>query len=246
MEDLQSLKLALVLGIRIGVAPYDALAFAEFMATSSGETLSALSPFSIKSAPDLGRVWTAALGGFQLAAQIRRADLHDLPRTVEDRALQPLVLLRWGDVRTIADGDQRRLWQQLWHAVNLLLPSSNTWVVADESCSLSDLTSSPVYQSKLQGSPEWIEACELAHGSLSGLMGRLSLRGFEAPTVGYELTDAVGCVVAEAELAWPASRTAVVMVSELAAAFSNAGWTVVLASDEHVETTLEAALVDRN
>jgi DEAD/DEAH box helicase domain-containing protein len=212
------------------------------MATPSGESLNALEQFATKSAPDLGRVWTAALGGLQIAVQLRKPELQGLPAMTDDRALQPLVLLRWVDAAAVADEDRRRLWQQFWQAANLLLPASNSWMIADRDCSLSHLAASPAYESKLQGSAEWVGACKLAHRSLSALMGRLSLRGFDAPTVGYELTDESGCVVAEAELAWPASRTAVVLATGLPAPFSDAGWTVALASDENIEAILEVAL----
>jgi DEAD/DEAH box helicase domain-containing protein len=51
--------------------------------------------------------------------------------------------------------------------------------------------------------------------------------GAPVPEVGFELLDARGLVEAEAEIAWPVARVAVVLVGEDGrAAFEAAGWTV--------------------
>ena len=42
-------------------------------------------------------------------------------------------------------------------------------------------------------------------------MRELSAQGIEAPEVGFEMTDAAGEVVAEAELAWEAKRIVVLL-----------------------------------
>jgi DEAD/DEAH box helicase domain-containing protein len=196
----------------------------------------------LKSDPELGRVWTAALGGLQIAVQAKKSELQQLPIEADNFALQPLVVLRWDDAVTLTDEDRRRLWQQLWHAANILLPATNTWMAADRDCALSALAGAPAYQPKMQGSAEWIEACALVHASLSGVLARLASRELDAPVVGYELTDEAGCVVAEAELAWKAKRLVVLMSAALSGPFEVAGWTVVLATDGAVEQALEAVL----
>jgi hypothetical protein len=115
-------------------------------------------------------------------------------------------------------------------------------MATDLNCPLSALAGAPAYQPKMQGSAEWIEACNLVHGSLSGVLGKLAAHGFDAPVVGYELTDESGCVVAEAELAWKAQRLVVLMSTAHLGPFEAVGWTVALASDESLEQLIEAAL----
>ncbi len=242
LEDAQRLRLALVLAVRIGAVPYDGMALGELMASPSLDTLRGLQAFLLKNAPDLGRVWTAALGGFQIAVQASKSELQQLSMTPDNFALQPLVVLRWDDEVTLPDEDRRRLWQQLWHAANLLLPAVNTWIAADRDCPLSALSGAPAYQPKMQGSAEWVEAYSLAHGSLLGVLARLATRGFDAPVVGYELTDESGCVVAEAELAWKAQRLVVLMTATDLGLFKAAGWMVALVSDERLEQVIETAL----
>jgi hypothetical protein len=61
-----------------------------------------------------------------------------------------------------------------------------------------------------------------------GLVRRLVGRGCSVPEVGYELQDATGRVCAEAELAWPGARVAVVLPerAEATPAFQERGWSV--------------------
>ncbi|WP_421794112.1 DEAD/DEAH box helicase [Hydrocarboniphaga effusa] len=245
MSDEKRLRLAVVLALRVGVTPtaYDAASLSQIMNSPACTILEQTSCFELKSAPDLGRVWTSALGGLQLAAQASKADLGMLSSSPENRNLQPLLLMRWGDVTAIADADQRRLWQQLWHAANLLLPMANYWLVADEACNLSPLASSPFFDVRTESSREWTEACELVHSSLAGLLSRLSLKVDQAPIIGHELMDSSGCVVAEAEAAWPDQRAAIVMTQDLAQPFTGAGWRVVVADADSIESLLEEILL---
>ena len=244
IADADRLRLALVLAIRAGVTPavYDNTAFAGFAATPSGVALSQVTAFNFKTGADLGRIWSAAAGCLQIAVQIRRGDLPTLANSVEELDRQPLVVVRWGTSAGITDDDLKRLWQQLWHAANLLVPAAATWLVADESCSLSALSAAVAYQPRLEIGPEWTEACELVHNSLAGLVSSLAIGGLPAPVIGYELIDGSGCVVGEAEMAWPADRVAVVLTSDLISVFSAAGWTVIVADDQQIETHLEQCL----
>src|SRR5262249_23186713 len=60
------------------------------------------------------------------------------------------------------------------------------------------------------------------------LARRLVGRGCSVPEIGYELQDSTGRVCAEAELAWPDARIAVVLPerTEAAAVFLDRGWSV--------------------
>ena len=67
-----------------------------------------------------------------------------------------------------------------------------------------------------------------------------------APEVGFELTDGKGQVLAEAELAWPTQRVAVLHgeQAEEAAAFEEAGWRVLSAAEGALAEQVVKALVD--
>ena len=67
-----------------------------------------------------------------------------------------------------------------------------------------------------------------------------------APEVGFELTDGKGQVLAEAELAWPTQRVAVLHgeQAEGAAAFEQAGWRVLSAAEDALAEQVAKSLVD--
>jgi hypothetical protein len=245
MSDEQRQRLAVVLALRAGItqAPYNSAAFAQVLATPAGDALASLPAFSSRVDADLGRVWSAGTGGLQLAVQARKSGMAALAAAPNDHEAQPLLILRWGDVSTLVDADRQRLWQQLWQAANLLLPMTNTWLAADENCSLSQLAAAPAYEQALQVSADWLQACELVHRSLAGLLARLSTRNDQAPVIGYEYTDQAGCVVAEAEAAWPAKRVAIVMTPDAQSALAGNGWTLLLADAADLEVALEQALM---
>lgn len=244
MPDTRRLRLAMVLALRAGITatPYSALDFSQLLDSSAGSALKQVTHFATKSTPDLGRVWTSAIGGLQLTVQAQKADLQSLAATPEDRAMQPLLVMRWGDVSTLADADQRRLWQQLWNAANLLLPMPNSWLAADEGCNLTPLGASPIFDVRQGGSPEWIEACELVHPSLAGVLSQLAQKVQQAPVVGYELVNEDGCVVAEAEAAWLDQRVVILMTADLTSVFAEAGWQVVIANGESTAAMVEQVL----
>jgi DEAD/DEAH box helicase domain-containing protein len=101
------------------------------------------------------------------------------------------------------------------------------------------------------GSPElqrqWEQALELAAPSsrpvLLGLRDPLLQGQMPFPDLGYELEGASGEVVAEAELAWPQQRLALLLDSGDQAAFEAAGWQCWLAEDPPDETA--SALIER-
>lgn len=246
-NDAQRSRIALALAIRAGVVPgtaWDEVSFAKVMESAAGSELQALPAFATKANADLGRVWTSTPAQLQIAIQIRRADLQTLPGSVGDASLQPLALVRWSAEHVVTDADSKRLWQQLWHAANLLLPAANTWIAADRGCALAPLAAAPAYAPRQRGSAEWVEACELAHPSLAAMLSRLAGSGVSAPTVGFELLDASGRVACEAELAWVAHRIAVVLTGDSVGPLATAGWRVFLAGTDGFEEALRVALFD--
>lgn len=78
------------------------------------------------------------------------------------------------------------------------------------------------------------------------LLTALSARGLPAPEVGLELADDRGVVLAEAELAWPAAKAAVLLAEGEAdaAAFAAAGWRVLAADADGLAETLVGVFAD--
>ena len=74
----------------------------------------------------------------------------------------------------------------------------------------------------------WKYVIGLADRAVHGLLGELSARGASVPEVGFELLDARGAVLAEAELGWPAHEVAVLLPDQETQrdAFKRAGWQV--------------------
>jgi hypothetical protein len=65
------------------------------------------------------------------------------------------------------------------------------------------------------------------------LLKAWALKSKSLPTLGFELADGDGTVAAQAELAWPAKKVAVVLPDQLddASAFNGQGWTVLAPID---------------
>ncbi len=91
------------------------------------------------------------------------------------------------------------------------------------------------------GEPELAELIELVAPGVAPHLRRLVQAGVALPEVGFELADADGTVIAEAELAWPVQRIAVVEPQALTSVWIAAGWTVLGldASGQWVEGVLQ-------
>ncbi len=146
------------------------------------------------------------------------------------------------DNPSVAESDQRRLWQQWWHAANLLLPLVNTWAVADNECDISPLSASPVYQVSSGMTAEWEEAAAYAASEVQGLIASLFAEGVVAPVVGFQLLDDSGCVVAESELAWPSKKVAVLLAGFEGSIFESNNWKAVVIGTEGLDATLRDLL----
>ena len=85
-------------------------------------------------------------------------------------------------------------------------------------------------------------AAELLHTA----MRQWATAHLPAPEVGFELTDGKGQVLAEAELAWPTPRVAVLHgeQAEEAGAFEGAGWRVFSAGEDALAERVAKALAN--
>ena len=109
--------------------------------------------------------------------------------------------------------------------------------------SLEALQNAPVLQTQPSGLPAaWVEALSLVQRAMQAWATALAELGLPPPVVGYELLDEKGRVVAEAEMAWVATKVAVLLTDTGAEAeFKAAGWTCFVA----FEGALPAALVEK-
>lgn len=76
------------------------------------------------------------------------------------------------------------------------------------------------------GEAELAQLLDLVAPALESHLHRLVQAGVDLPEVGFELAEADGTVIAEAELAWPVPRIAVIEPEAPTAAWTAAGWTV--------------------
>lgn len=242
LNDEQLQRLGIVLALRVGVDQYCSEDFSGLNSSSAGEALANLPVFSWPKTPDLGRCWSSAGEQFQVAIQTSKADLQALPGNIANRAIQPCVVLRWADNPAIAEADRRRLWQQWWHASNLLLSVANAWSVADRECNIAPLAASPAYQASTGMTAEWEEAAACAASEVQSLLAMLFAEGLGAPIVGYELLDSGGCIAAEAELAWPTKKVVVLLAHSDGSVFDASGWKVLQMASIDLDATLRELL----
>ena len=225
LDDVTSKRIGVALALRVGADKLDAATFDVLRRSPGCEGLTLSQVFSWPDQADLGRCWTSLKDQIQIGIQARRTDLAKLPGDMSDRSVQPCVVMRWADVVHESDSDLRRLWQQWWHAANLLLPVANVWMCADVGCDLHALANAPAYK-KAMMSEEWDAAAAVAAAGVQELLTALFAESVPAPTVGYELTGDDGCIVGDAELGWPNVKVAVVLNNDFEAAFRAAGWEV--------------------
>ena len=81
---------------------------------------------------------------------------------------------------------------------------------------------------------EWLDLMALTLEALRPGLRQLALNNAAPPTVGHELADTRGMVVAEAELAWVADHAVVLTFeqADLAPVWSAAGWKVLLLDED--------------
>ena len=85
---------------------------------------------------------------------------------------------------------------------------------------------------------------ELTASELRPAMEQWSALGLPVPEVGFELTGPAGRVIAEAELAWPEMKLAVLLPGqrEWATAFEAEGWRVVHGGSDDLSAAVAVAL----
>jgi len=92
----------------------------------------------------------------------------------------------------------------------------------------------------------WIEVSELACAEIQSWVPELVRLGIEPPVVGFELLDEKGRVEAEAELAWPERKLAVVLEPDSSEShFKKQGWQCFTATDGMLDPAWLAALRGR-
>lgn len=220
------LRLAAVLALRLGAQPLAAPTFQPLRDSPAVLVLQAVKGFAWPEAADLGRCWMSEPGQIGLGVQMRRSELPQFAAKPGSRERQPLVVLCWVDVPTLDDGQRRRFWQQWWHAANLLLPLANTWMSADSGALLGSLEAAPAYRKLGDMTPEWEAAMADVLPEAQGVLQAAMEAAADCPTVGYELLDDADRVVAQAELAWPDLKVALLIDDVGRDVFEAAGWRV--------------------
>ena len=137
-----------------------------------------------------------------------------------------LVALHVNDA-SLAEVDARALWNGILRLYNLLQFVPGAWwttaLGVDRGNYASFGATVGVEDAQLRDS-EWTEAVSLVSSELREMLLQMAQMGMPVPEVGFELADSAGRVVAEAELAWPDVRLAVLLGEESAAPFEAAGW----------------------
>ena len=136
-----------------------------------------------------------------LATALHPEQLKQVMTGIAAMDSEPVLVGEWSAVG-LPESELLVRWQQLWQALNLLLPLRLLWVGCAEMPGLTALQDCPVLNLKSSLLPEaWQEALELAAQEVQGWCLVLANLGMTAPEVGYELLDDKGRVLAEAELA---------------------------------------------
>lgn len=219
-------RLAAVLALRLGAQPLAAPTFQSLLDSPAVLALQAVKGFAWLEGADLGRCWMSEPGQIGLGVQMRRSELQQFAAKPGSRERQPLVVLRWADAPMLDEGQRRRFWQQWWHAANLLLPLANAWMSADADTLLGPLEAAPAYRKLGDMTPKWEAAMADVLPEAQGVLQAAMEAAADCPTVGYELLDDADRVVAQAELAWPDRKVALLIDDVGRDVFEAAGWRV--------------------
>ena len=107
-----------------------------------------------------------------------------------------------------------------------------------------EIPSSKAHSSEAPSDNGWDGAIKLAAPEMQDLLEKLFKREASVPEVGFELSEDTGRVLAEAELAWPGHKVAVLLADrdEDFAAFEAAGWRVFTETMPNLAEALANAL----
>ena len=139
----------------------------------------------------------------------------------------------------------RPAWNRTLRLFNLLQFLPNAWWITRQGMQAGRYpefapAGEPQDSATQPDSDDWAEAMELAAEPLHAAMRQWAAVGLPVPEVGLELTDGKGQVLAEAELAWPTQRVAVLHgeQAENTAAFEEAGWRTYPAAGDVAERVI--------
>lgn len=237
-------RLACALAVGMVMPPGEATALRDLRAGAFWQRLTELDLV-----PDLEqhRLGQRQLGHvLQLASAIRAEHLQQLMTGQGTVASEPLVIAQW-HAQDLPEAEQRLRWQQLWQCLNLLLPLRGLWVGSAEMPGLATLQDCPGLKPQVSDlSASWLEILDLSATEVQDWVMALAKLGVVPPEVGYELLNAGGRVLAEAELAWPGQQTAVLLPgSETEAhAFTSQGWRIYLADGSPLPAELKSLLME--
>jgi DEAD/DEAH box helicase domain-containing protein len=223
MPDPELERVALALALRVGAGRIEPGTFESLKQSTAYESILQSRVFEWPELADVGRCWTSSGCGIQLGVLARRTELARLHEQSAEQLRQPCVIARWAVAENVDTPDARRLWQQWWHALNVLLAVPNSWAAADHGTDLTALVGAPTYARSAMPA-EWDSAASMAVSAVHPLLAELFALGMPAPVVGFELLGADQRVVAECELAWPTKQVAVTL-GEPAKELIAAGWT---------------------
>ena len=178
--------------------------------------------------------WLADAGGFAdvfLALPLAAIDPPDPTHLIA------VAHLRDADANR-RNPNYRHGWNAVLRAFNLLQFLPGGWWITHEGVAsnrypdYAPADDAPPQAAASTASADWEAAIELAAPELHEAMKPWAANGLPAPQVGYELADSAGKVLAEAELAWPERRMAVLEDGQTDAdAFDEAGWQVYASSE---------------
>lgn len=161
-------------------------------------------------------------------------------------ASEPVLVCEWRE-SGLSESELQPCWQRLWQVLNLLLPLRQLWVGSAEMPGLPALQNCAALKVNSGALTEvWQEALELAAQDVKAWGLALAALGASAPQPGYELMDDKGRVIAEAELAWPDTLTAVLMPGTTtdSALFVEQGWHVFTADGGELPAALSTLLME--
>ena len=153
-----------------------------------------------------------------------------------------IVALHLNDADQSEHEDYRGEWNGVLRLYNLLQFLPNAWWTTGLGVKRDSYPEFTVPEPAVETpiSVEWVEALSLAAPELHPLMRALAEKGISPPEVGFELTNAAGQVIAEAELAWEAKRIALLLPDQDRRPFAAAVWRIFSAE----APDLAAVLVD--
>lgn len=181
-----------------------------------------------------------------LAVAMRPDQLSQILTGQVGAEAEPCLVGHWHE-SDLPEEERLLRWQQLWQALNLLLPLRRLWVGAASMPGLPAMQDCPLLNSHSSGfSAAWDETLELAAQEVQGWALAMAQLGVDVPELGYELMSDKGRVLAQAELAWPA-RLLVLLLPDMdadAEAFTAQGWRVFVTDGGALPADLKNLLLE--